>query len=232
MHTHTHACMLTCNKHMHAHTHIHIYASKWCTHAHVLMHAPTLKHTYMHTLTCTGIHTHTHSSLYWPCVWVYSLFQIKLWYDVQSYQLIVTIISAIELPLTDSGKFRNPYCKLYLLPDRRWGLLQHDMSCFLFFWGGRGCIYLLFLLLGLVIGQRQAYALCIVELACERGWKYSDLTWYASVCLQHAVRLKWNSTKMAVVCAEFPLWATYSVFNLGVGAVSQRSLLLYKVIII
>ncbi|XP_025090830.1 regulating synaptic membrane exocytosis protein 2-like isoform X4 [Pomacea canaliculata] len=44
--------------------------------------------------------------------------QIKLWYDVQSYQLIVTIINAIELPLTDSGKFRNPYCKLYLLPDR------------------------------------------------------------------------------------------------------------------
>ncbi|KAK7480085.1 hypothetical protein BaRGS_00028645 [Batillaria attramentaria] len=44
--------------------------------------------------------------------------QIKLWYDVQSYQLIVTIISAIELPLTDAGKFRNPYCKLYLLPDR------------------------------------------------------------------------------------------------------------------
>ena len=49
------------------------------------------------------------------CLW----FQIKLWYDVQSYQLIVTIISAIELPLTDAGKFRNPYCKLYLLPDRR-----------------------------------------------------------------------------------------------------------------
>ncbi|XP_067665967.1 regulating synaptic membrane exocytosis protein 2-like isoform X8 [Haliotis asinina] len=45
--------------------------------------------------------------------------QIKLWYDVQSYQLIVTVISAIELPLTDNGKFRNPYCKLYLLPDRR-----------------------------------------------------------------------------------------------------------------
>ncbi|XP_067665969.1 regulating synaptic membrane exocytosis protein 2-like isoform X10 [Haliotis asinina] len=44
--------------------------------------------------------------------------QIKLWYDVQSYQLIVTVISAIELPLTDNGKFRNPYCKLYLLPDR------------------------------------------------------------------------------------------------------------------
>ncbi|XP_046375678.1 regulating synaptic membrane exocytosis protein 2-like isoform X2 [Haliotis rufescens] len=44
--------------------------------------------------------------------------QIKLWYDVQSYQLIVTVINAIELPLTDGGKFRNPYCKLYLLPDR------------------------------------------------------------------------------------------------------------------
>ncbi|KAI8764624.1 regulating synaptic membrane exocytosis protein 2 isoform X3, partial [Biomphalaria glabrata] len=44
--------------------------------------------------------------------------QVKLWYDVQSYQLIVSIISAIDLPLTENGKFRNPYCKMYMLPDR------------------------------------------------------------------------------------------------------------------
>ncbi|XP_041361301.1 regulating synaptic membrane exocytosis protein 2-like isoform X3 [Gigantopelta aegis] len=52
--------------------------------------------------------------------------QVKLWYDVQSYELIVTVINAIDLPLTDGGKFRNPYCKLYLLPDRR--LLQKSVS--------------------------------------------------------------------------------------------------------
>ncbi|KAK3798166.1 hypothetical protein RRG08_062763 [Elysia crispata] len=44
--------------------------------------------------------------------------QVKLWYDVQSYQLIITVINAIDLPLTDGGKFRDPYCKIYLLPDR------------------------------------------------------------------------------------------------------------------
>ncbi|CAL1538466.1 unnamed protein product, partial [Lymnaea stagnalis] len=44
--------------------------------------------------------------------------QVKLWYDVQSYQLIISVISAIDLPLTDAGKFRNPYCKMYMLPDR------------------------------------------------------------------------------------------------------------------
>ncbi|RUS73733.1 hypothetical protein EGW08_018513, partial [Elysia chlorotica] len=44
--------------------------------------------------------------------------QVKLWYDVQSYQLIISVINAIDLPLTDGGKFRDPYCKIYLLPDR------------------------------------------------------------------------------------------------------------------
>ncbi|GFR83192.1 regulating synaptic membrane exocytosis protein 2 [Elysia marginata] len=44
--------------------------------------------------------------------------QVKLWYDVQSYQLYITVINAIDLPLTDGGKFRDPYCKIYLLPDR------------------------------------------------------------------------------------------------------------------
>ncbi|GFN91093.1 regulating synaptic membrane exocytosis protein 2 [Plakobranchus ocellatus] len=28
------------------------------------------------------------------------------------------VINAIDLPLTDGGKFRDPYCKIYLLPDR------------------------------------------------------------------------------------------------------------------
>ena len=41
-----------------------------------------------------------------------------MWYNHKSFELIVTIICANGLPLTDQGKFRNPYCKLYLLPDR------------------------------------------------------------------------------------------------------------------
>ena len=46
--------------------------------------------------------------------------QVKLWYEKRSYELIITLINAIDLPLTSAGKFRNPYCKIYLLPDRRY----------------------------------------------------------------------------------------------------------------
>ena len=46
-------------------------------------------------------------------------FQLKMWYNHKSFELIVTIICSVGLPLSDQGKFRNPYCKLYLLPDRR-----------------------------------------------------------------------------------------------------------------
>ncbi|XP_069106029.1 regulating synaptic membrane exocytosis protein 2-like isoform X7 [Argopecten irradians] len=45
--------------------------------------------------------------------------QVKIWYNSKGHELIITVISALDLPLTDQGKFRNPYCKLYLLPDRR-----------------------------------------------------------------------------------------------------------------
>ncbi|XP_069106031.1 regulating synaptic membrane exocytosis protein 2-like isoform X9 [Argopecten irradians] len=44
--------------------------------------------------------------------------QVKIWYNSKGHELIITVISALDLPLTDQGKFRNPYCKLYLLPDR------------------------------------------------------------------------------------------------------------------
>ena len=50
--------------------------------------------------------------------------QVKLWYEKRSYELIITIINAIDLPLTSAGKFRNPYCKIYLLPDRRYDVLS------------------------------------------------------------------------------------------------------------
>ncbi|ELU13906.1 hypothetical protein CAPTEDRAFT_224324 [Capitella teleta] len=44
--------------------------------------------------------------------------QVKMFYDTRSYQLIVTVIGAMNLAPRDNGQPRNPYCKLYLLPDR------------------------------------------------------------------------------------------------------------------
>ncbi|XP_078811186.1 regulating synaptic membrane exocytosis protein 2 isoform X44 [Oryzias latipes] len=44
--------------------------------------------------------------------------QIKLWYDKVGHQLIVTILGAKELPVRDDGRPRNPYVKIYFLPDR------------------------------------------------------------------------------------------------------------------
>ncbi|XP_032815527.2 regulating synaptic membrane exocytosis protein 1-like isoform X19 [Petromyzon marinus] len=44
---------------------------------------------------------------------------IKLWYDKVGYQLIVTVLSATELPPREDGRPRNPYVKIYFLPDRR-----------------------------------------------------------------------------------------------------------------
>ena len=44
---------------------------------------------------------------------------MKTWYDEANLELIVTVLSAAELPLRDNGQYRNPYAKLFLLPDRR-----------------------------------------------------------------------------------------------------------------
>ncbi|XP_006816755.2 regulating synaptic membrane exocytosis protein 2-like [Saccoglossus kowalevskii] len=44
--------------------------------------------------------------------------QIKMWYDNSSQQFVVTILSANNLPLKETGERRNPYVKLYVLPDR------------------------------------------------------------------------------------------------------------------
>ncbi|CAG2116617.1 unnamed protein product, partial [Medioppia subpectinata] len=44
--------------------------------------------------------------------------QVKLWYDIQSLQLVVTIISAIDLSPRKTGYARNPYAKMFLLPDK------------------------------------------------------------------------------------------------------------------
>nr|XP_023008995.2 regulating synaptic membrane exocytosis protein 2 isoform X7 [Maylandia zebra] len=44
--------------------------------------------------------------------------QVKLWYDKVGHQLIVTVLGAKELPARDDGRPRNPYVKIYFLPDR------------------------------------------------------------------------------------------------------------------
>ncbi|XP_078031888.1 regulating synaptic membrane exocytosis protein 2-like isoform X13 [Epinephelus lanceolatus] len=44
--------------------------------------------------------------------------QVKLWYDKVGHQLIVTVLGAKELPVRDDGRPRNPYVKIYFLPDR------------------------------------------------------------------------------------------------------------------
>ncbi|XP_036088847.1 regulating synaptic membrane exocytosis protein 2 isoform X37 [Rousettus aegyptiacus] len=43
---------------------------------------------------------------------------IKLWFDKVGHQLIVTILGAKDLPSRDDGRPRNPYVKIYFLPDR------------------------------------------------------------------------------------------------------------------
>uniref|UniRef100_A0A7N6BXC7 Regulating synaptic membrane exocytosis 2b n=1 Tax=Anabas testudineus TaxID=64144 RepID=A0A7N6BXC7_ANATE len=43
---------------------------------------------------------------------------VKLWYDKVGHQLIVTVLGAKELPVREDGRPRNPYVKIYFLPDR------------------------------------------------------------------------------------------------------------------
>ncbi|XP_028326942.1 regulating synaptic membrane exocytosis protein 2 isoform X16 [Gouania willdenowi] len=44
--------------------------------------------------------------------------QVKLWYDKVGHQLIVTILGAKDLQPREDGRPRNPYVKIYFLPDR------------------------------------------------------------------------------------------------------------------
>ncbi|KAK8377512.1 hypothetical protein O3P69_013858 [Scylla paramamosain] len=44
--------------------------------------------------------------------------QLKLWFDPMNQQLVVTIVSAVDLPPRPNGAPRNPYAKMFLLPDR------------------------------------------------------------------------------------------------------------------
>ncbi|XP_067876191.1 regulating synaptic membrane exocytosis protein 1-like isoform X4 [Heterodontus francisci] len=43
---------------------------------------------------------------------------VKLWYDKVGHQLIVNVLQATELPSRRDGRPRNPYVKMYFLPDR------------------------------------------------------------------------------------------------------------------
>ncbi|XP_048865303.1 regulating synaptic membrane exocytosis protein 1-like isoform X2 [Brienomyrus brachyistius] len=43
---------------------------------------------------------------------------VKLWYDNVGHQLIVNVLQATELPARPDGRPRNPYVKMYFLPDR------------------------------------------------------------------------------------------------------------------
>uniref|UniRef100_A0A8B9I1J6 Regulating synaptic membrane exocytosis 1 n=1 Tax=Anser brachyrhynchus TaxID=132585 RepID=A0A8B9I1J6_9AVES len=43
---------------------------------------------------------------------------VKLWYDKVGHQLIVNVLQAMDLPSRVDGRPRNPYVKMYFLPDR------------------------------------------------------------------------------------------------------------------
>ncbi|XP_032131454.1 regulating synaptic membrane exocytosis protein 1 isoform X43 [Sapajus apella] len=43
---------------------------------------------------------------------------VKLWYDKVGHQLIVNVLQAMDLPARVDGRPRNPYVKMYFLPDR------------------------------------------------------------------------------------------------------------------
>ncbi|XP_062374944.1 regulating synaptic membrane exocytosis protein 1-like isoform X1 [Sardina pilchardus] len=43
---------------------------------------------------------------------------MKMWYDKVGHQLIVNVLQAMDLPARLDGRPRNPYVKMYFLPDR------------------------------------------------------------------------------------------------------------------
>ncbi|GLG99817.1 Protein kinase C, brain isozyme, partial [Gryllus bimaculatus] len=43
---------------------------------------------------------------------------VKLWFDSSALQLLVTVVCAAGLTPRANGQPRNPYAKLFLLPDR------------------------------------------------------------------------------------------------------------------
>uniref|UniRef100_A0A4W5L2K1 Regulating synaptic membrane exocytosis 1 n=1 Tax=Hucho hucho TaxID=62062 RepID=A0A4W5L2K1_9TELE len=54
---------------------------------------------------------------------------VKLWYDKVGHQLIVNVLQAIDLPPRPDGRPRNPYVKMYFLPDRS-SIKYHTLICY------------------------------------------------------------------------------------------------------
>ena len=50
--------------------------------------------------------------------------QITVKLNVQLQQLIITLHAACDIPFRPNGTPRNPYVKLYLLPDRRYDITE------------------------------------------------------------------------------------------------------------
>lgn len=73
---------------------------------------------WMKQLMMWSLRTQVH--LYLKQALVFVPLQVKLWYDKVGHQLIVTILGAKDLPSREDGRPRNPYVKIYFLPDRRW----------------------------------------------------------------------------------------------------------------
>jgi len=44
---------------------------------------------------------------------------VKTWYDPSELRLVVTVLSAADLPKRVSGQYRNPYAKVALQPSKR-----------------------------------------------------------------------------------------------------------------
>ncbi|CAB4060956.1 RIMS2 [Lepeophtheirus salmonis] len=61
------------------------------------------------------LRSHSPSNLSQPSA---TRIQVKTWYDTDRVSLIVTVLSAVDLPPRVNGQYRNPYAKVYLLPDR------------------------------------------------------------------------------------------------------------------
>ncbi|KRG00631.1 uncharacterized protein Dmoj_GI23883, isoform AB [Drosophila mojavensis] len=100
------------------HHHCHPTAASPPSHAHALPHPHPHPHSHSHS------HAHAHShhghgmGVTTQPIPIEGRLQLKLGYDQTTLQLIVTLVCATGLSLRQSGAGRNPYAKVFLLPDR------------------------------------------------------------------------------------------------------------------
>ncbi|XP_067615768.1 uncharacterized protein Rim isoform X3 [Eurosta solidaginis] len=86
-------------------------------HHHHFHHPPPPPHTHPHASTAAH-HLPTVGVAHALPLTVEGRLQMKLGYDQNTLQLIVTLVCATGLTLRQSGAARNPYAKVFLLPDR------------------------------------------------------------------------------------------------------------------